>query len=157
MPKTSTTVEQVNTHTTVPSTIVLGDNPGIFPLSRRIFLLDRCINLELCICTIPVLGFYEKHGEVTSTTIGAKFISFWSWHYHHFSTSQGRTAVISGHSSRTSFPCQRVSAACRQPPQPPLSSFVVAIVIIVVVIPVSGRGVPCARWAHGPLALCAVG
>ena len=45
-------------HTTVPSTII----------NCPISLDPRTtgIKLDLCICTIPTVGFYMKHGEVTS-------------------------------------------------------------------------------------------
>ena len=54
--------------TTVPSTIVLGENPGMFPLGRRRFPSDHCVHLDLCICTIPTVGFNEKHGGEATTS-----------------------------------------------------------------------------------------
>jgi hypothetical protein len=34
-------------------------DPGIYPMTTG-------IKVDLCICTIPTVGFYGKHGEVTS-------------------------------------------------------------------------------------------
>jgi hypothetical protein len=48
--------------TTVPITIVLGENPGVFPLGHGEYL-------EFCLYTIPTEGFYKKHGELTSQHI----------------------------------------------------------------------------------------
>jgi hypothetical protein len=52
--------------TTVPSTIVPCKNWGIYPSNPGIYPMTTGIKLDLCFCTIPTVGFYGKHGEVTS-------------------------------------------------------------------------------------------
>ena len=52
--------------TTVPSTIVPCKKRGIYPSDHGIYPRTIGIKLDLCICTIPTVGFYRKHGEVTS-------------------------------------------------------------------------------------------
>ena len=51
--------------TTVPSTIVPCKNRGIYPSDRGIYPMTTGIKLDLCFCTIPTVGFYGKHGEVS--------------------------------------------------------------------------------------------
>jgi hypothetical protein len=51
--------------TTVPSTIVPCTKRGIYPSDRRMYPRTTGIKLDLCICTIPTVGFYRKHGEVS--------------------------------------------------------------------------------------------
>ncbi len=51
--------------TTVPSTIVPCKNRGIYPSDRGIYPMTTRIKLDLCFCTIPTVGFYGKHGEVS--------------------------------------------------------------------------------------------
>lgn len=44
-------------------TIVLERTYGVNHMDHGIFPSKRYINLDLCICTIPTLGFYEKYGR----------------------------------------------------------------------------------------------
>ncbi len=46
--------------TTVPSTIVRGGAPGIFPSGRGIFPSARGKNLDFSLHIIPTVGAYEK-------------------------------------------------------------------------------------------------
>ena len=43
--------------------------------------LTTCINLDLCICTIPTVAFYRKHGEIISPPLFPESHD----HYHHTS------------------------------------------------------------------------
>lgn len=38
---------------------------GIYPLNSGIYPSDHCINLDLCICIIPRVGFYGRCGEIS--------------------------------------------------------------------------------------------
>jgi hypothetical protein len=40
---------------------------GCIPLTAGYIPWTTGIKLDLCICTIPTVGFYRKHGEVTAT------------------------------------------------------------------------------------------
>jgi len=52
-------------HTTVPSTIFPCKKRGIYSSDHGIYPGTIVIKLDLCFCTIPTLGFYRKHGEIS--------------------------------------------------------------------------------------------
>ena len=56
----------VNGNNTVSSTIVPCKKLGIYSSDHGIYPGTIGIKLDLCICTIPTVGFYRKHREITS-------------------------------------------------------------------------------------------
>jgi hypothetical protein len=56
-------------HTTVPSTIVRGGAPVIFPSGQGIFPMDRGKNLDFSLRSIPTVGRYEKQGKLHSALL----------------------------------------------------------------------------------------
>ena len=49
----------------MPSTIVPCKKLWIYPSDHGIYPGTIGIKLDLCFCTIPKVGFYRKHGEIT--------------------------------------------------------------------------------------------
>ncbi len=65
-PRTESLPSNSAAATTVPSTIVPCKNRGIYPSDPGIYPMTTGIKLDLCVCTIPTVGFYGKYGEVTT-------------------------------------------------------------------------------------------